>query len=171
MWAGITISTLHKQQGLGLLTWLHTDTTLQCCAMGGLGNRVCPSIAPVIWTPQQANPRSLSVPRPSLSTLLFMKPWSRWGEGAQPKLHTEDSFLCWQERRAPAHSSCNHVQKRLPSPTAEYLTGLGAIHANGAKGGKVIAIPCIFSGTFYKGHLLDYFVSGQEDFYYMQLSS
>lgn len=24
------------------------------------------------------------------------------------------------------------------------LTGLGAIHVNGAKGGKVIAMPCIF---------------------------
>lgn len=63
-----------------------------------------------------------------------------------------------------------HPEKLL-SPAAEYLTGLGAIHANGAKGGKVIATPCIFSGTFYKEHLLDYFVSGQEDFYYRQLSS
>lgn len=63
-----------------------------------------------------------------------------------------------------------HPEKLLSS-AAEFLTGLGAIHANGAKGGKVIAIPCIFSGTFYKEHLLDYFVSGQEDFYYMQLSS
>lgn len=61
--------------------------------------------------------------------------------------------------------------KRLLSPAAEYLTGLGVIHVNRAKGGKVIAIPCIFSGTFYKEHLLDYFVSGQEDFYYRQLSS
>lgn len=61
--------------------------------------------------------------------------------------------------------------EELLSPAAEYLPGLGASHANGAKGGTVIAIPCIFSGTFYKEHLLDYFVSGQDDFYYMQLSS